>query len=105
VTGGPLSVETDLPLSAIANRTGFSHVEYLGFPARFAANPDYCTRESGLARGLAHYEDRPIDLYEAFARYVAFGNRLEISDWAGVLGADGDLQGLRDQTATMLRRP
>jgi arylsulfatase A-like enzyme len=54
--------------------------------AGFAANLDYCTRESGLARGFAHYEDYPIDLYEVFARYVALGNRLEISDWAGVLG-------------------
>jgi hypothetical protein len=94
-----------LPLSAIANRTGFFHVENLGFPAGFAANLDYCTRESGLARGLAHYKDFPIDVYEAFARYLALGNRLEISDSAGVLGADGDLQGLRDQTAAMLRRP
>jgi arylsulfatase A-like enzyme len=54
--------------------------------AGFAANLDYCTRESGLARGFAHYEDFPVELYEVFARYVALGNRLEISDWAGVLG-------------------
>jgi hypothetical protein len=27
-----------------------------------------------------------MDRYEAFARYVALGNRLEISDRAGVLG-------------------
>jgi arylsulfatase A-like enzyme len=54
--------------------------------AGFAANLDYCTRESGLARGFAHYEDFPSDLYEVFARYVALGNRLEISDWAGVVG-------------------
>jgi arylsulfatase A-like enzyme len=54
--------------------------------AGFAANLDYCTRESGLARGFAHYEDFPVELYEVFARYVALGSRLEISDWAGVLG-------------------
>ncbi len=54
--------------------------------AGFAANLDYCTRETGLARGFAHYEDFPIDLYDAFTRYVALGNRLEISEWACVLG-------------------
>jgi arylsulfatase A-like enzyme len=54
--------------------------------AGFAANLDYCNRETGLARGFAHYEDFPIGLYEAFTRYVALGNRLEISDWGCVLG-------------------
>ena len=54
--------------------------------AGFAANLDYCSRETGLARGFAHYEDFPIDLYEAFTRYVALGNRLEVSDWACALG-------------------
>jgi arylsulfatase A-like enzyme len=50
--------------------------------AGFAANLDYCSRETGLARGFAQYEDYPIELYDAFARYVALGSRLEISDWA-----------------------
>ena len=54
--------------------------------AGFAANLDYCNRETGLARGFAHYEDYPIDLYEALSRYVALGNRLEVSDWACTLG-------------------
>ena len=55
--------------------------------AGFAANLDYCTREAGLARGFAHFEDFPLELYDTFARYIALGNRLEeISDWACVLG-------------------
>ncbi len=53
--------------------------------AGFAANLDYCTRETGLARGFAHYEDFPLEVYDTFARYIALGNRLEISDWACVL--------------------
>ena len=53
--------------------------------AGFAANLDYCTRETGLARGFAHYEDFPIDVYDAFSRYVALGHRIEISSWALVL--------------------
>jgi arylsulfatase A-like enzyme len=54
--------------------------------AGFAANLDYCNRESGLARGFAHFEDYPINLYEALSRYLALGNRLEVSDWACTLG-------------------
>ena len=61
--------------------------------AGFAANLDYCTRETGLARGFAHYEDFPIDLYDVFTRYVALGNRLEISDWAVCPGqAPGEMR-------------
>jgi arylsulfatase A-like enzyme len=63
--------------------------EYLGShgydTAGFAANLDYCNRETGLARGFAHYEDFPLDIYDAFARYVALGHRIEISSWAFVL--------------------
>ena len=47
--------------------------------AGFAANLDYCSRETGLARGFAHYEDFPIDVYDVFTRYVALGHRIEIS--------------------------
>jgi arylsulfatase A-like enzyme len=54
--------------------------------AGFAANLDYCNRQTGLARGFAHYEDFPINFYETFSRYVALGHRLEISDWACTLG-------------------
>ena len=43
--------------------------EYLGAQgydtAGFAANVDYCSRETGLARGFVHYEDYPINLHEA----------------------------------------
>ncbi len=56
--------------------------EYLGGhgydTAGFVANLDYCSRETGLARGFAHYEDYPIELYDTFARYVGLGPRLEI---------------------------
>ena len=50
--------------------------------AGFAANLDYCSRETGLGRGMVHYEDFPIDVYDAFTRYVALGHRIEISSWA-----------------------
>jgi arylsulfatase A-like enzyme len=53
--------------------------------AGFAANLEYCSRETGLARGFAHYEDFPIDVYDAFSRYVALGHRIEISSWIFVL--------------------
>jgi arylsulfatase A-like enzyme len=53
--------------------------------AGFAANLDYCSRETGLARGFAHYEDFPLDVYDAFSRYVALGHRMEISSWALLL--------------------
>jgi len=54
--------------------------------AGFAANLEYCSRETGLARGFAHYEDYPIDLFDTFNRYVALGRRLELADWACALG-------------------
>jgi arylsulfatase A-like enzyme len=50
--------------------------------AGFAANVDYCSRETGLGRGMAHYEDFPLDAYDAFSRYVALGHRIEVSTWA-----------------------
>ena len=53
--------------------------------AGFAANLDYCIRETGLARGMSHYEDFPLDAFDAFTRYVALGHRLEVSSWALVL--------------------
>ncbi len=54
--------------------------------AGFVANIDYCSRETGLARGFAHYEDYPLSLYEALARDIALGNALDLSDWTGGLG-------------------
>ncbi len=58
--------------------------------AGFVANLDYCARETGLGRGMMHYEDFPIDVYDAFGRYVALGHRLEISTWAFIF--DGFLE-------------
>jgi len=55
--------------------------------AGFVANLDYCNRQTGLARGFAHYEDYPIELYDVFTRYVAFGSRTDVLDAACVLGA------------------
>jgi arylsulfatase A-like enzyme len=49
--------------------------------AGFVANLDYCGRESGLARGFAHYDDFPINLAEVFTRYIGLGLRLEIPVW------------------------
>jgi arylsulfatase A-like enzyme len=46
--------------------------------AGFVANLDYCGRETGLARGFAHYEDYPLTPWDIFTRYVALGNRI---DW------------------------
>jgi arylsulfatase A-like enzyme len=53
--------------------------------AGFVANLDYCSRETGLARGFARYEDFPIAVYDIFTRYVALSRRIEISSWALVL--------------------
>lgn len=63
--------------------------EYLGDcgydTAGFVANLDYCSRETGLARGFAHYEDYPIELFDTVARYTGLGHRLEVAAWAGAL--------------------
>jgi arylsulfatase A-like enzyme len=72
-------VREDVP--TLAECLAFSGYETAGF----AANLDYCSRETGLARGFAHYEDFSIDVYDAFSRYVALGHRLEIYSWASVL--------------------
>ena len=64
--------------------------EYLGAQgydtAGFAANVDYCSRETGLARGFVHYEDYPINLHEALIRDTGLGRYLDLTDWAGALG-------------------
>jgi arylsulfatase A-like enzyme len=54
--------------------------------AGFVANVDYCSRETGLARGFAHYEDYPVDLREALVRDIGLGHALDLSDWTGALG-------------------
>src|SRR5262249_7622108 len=45
--------------------------------AGFVANLDYCSRETGLARGFAHYEDYPMSAWEVFSRYVGLGRRVD----------------------------
>jgi arylsulfatase A-like enzyme len=55
--------------------------------AGFAANLDYCSRETGLARGFAHYEDYPIDVFDAFIRNVALMHRVDFYSWAFVVDA------------------
>ncbi len=55
--------------------------------AGFAANLDFCGRETGLARGFAHYEAFPFELYDAFTRYIALGHALDIPEWFGVFAS------------------
>ena len=59
-------------------RTLAEHLATRGYDtAGFVANLDYCGRETGLARGFAHYEDYPINPWETFSRYLALGLRLK----------------------------
>ncbi len=53
--------------------------------AGFVANLDYCGRETGLARGFAHYEDFPLSVFDTFTRYVALGRRIDVSSWVSYL--------------------
>ena len=53
--------------------------------AGFVANLDYCGRETGLARGFAHYEDFPLSVFDIFTRYVALGRRIDVSSWVSYL--------------------
>ncbi len=55
--------------------------------AGFVANLDYCGRETGLARGFAHYEDHPLDPWDIFTRYLALGRRMEVITWAFALNS------------------
>ncbi len=63
--------------------------EYLaahGFDtAGFVANLDYCSRETGLNRGFAHYEDYPIELRDIFTRYIGLGSRIDLLTPASVI--------------------
>ena len=63
--------------------------EYLGSKgydtAGFVANLDYCSRETGLSRGFAHFEDYLIAFDDVFTRYLALGNRLDLLTPASVL--------------------
>lgn len=53
--------------------------------AGFVANLDYCSRETGLGRGFAHYEDYPLGVWEIFTRYVGLGRRGDLFSFAMVL--------------------
>ena len=53
--------------------------------AGFVANLDYCSRETGLSRGFAHYEDYPIELQDILTRYIGIGSRLDLLTPASVL--------------------
>ncbi len=54
--------------------------------AGFVANLDYCMRETGLARGFAHYEDFPLSLFAIHSpRYVALGRRIDVPTWASAI--------------------
>jgi arylsulfatase A-like enzyme len=72
-------LRTDVPTLA-------EHLDTLGYDtAGFVSNLDYSSRESGLARGFAHYDDFPIEPYDTFVRYVGLGHRLEVPAWACTL--------------------
>src|SRR5262249_55713586 len=42
-------------------------------------------RETGLARGFAHYEDYPLSLFDTFTRGVAIGRRIDVPSAASAL--------------------
>jgi arylsulfatase A-like enzyme len=53
--------------------------------AGFVANLDYCSRETGLSRGFAHYEDYPIEFWDVFTRYIGIGGRIDLLTPASVI--------------------
>jgi hypothetical protein len=53
--------------------------------AGFVANLDYCSAETGLARGFAHYEDYPLSLFDTLTRGVAMGRRIDVPSSASAL--------------------
>jgi arylsulfatase A-like enzyme len=53
--------------------------------AGFIANLDYCSRETGLSRGFAHYEDYPLELWDVFTRYIGIGSRIDLLTPASVI--------------------
>jgi arylsulfatase A-like enzyme len=63
--------------------------EYLGAhgydTAGFVGNLDYCSRETGLNRGFAHFEDYPLELWDIFSRYTGIGSRLDVITPASVI--------------------
>jgi arylsulfatase A-like enzyme len=62
------------------------HLATMGYDtAGFVANLDYCSRETGLARGFAHYEDYPLNAWEIFTRYVGLGRRIDLFSMAFII--------------------
>ena len=57
--------------------------------AGFVANLDYCSRETGLARGFAHYEDFPLSL----VRYLHPLHRARAADRSLLVGVCHRLTG------------
>ena len=63
--------------------------------AGFVANLDYLGRETGVARGFAHYDDYPITVRDVFTRYIGLGRKLDTFSiamlvdklWGGRTGA------------------
>src|ERR1700733_12720902 len=55
--------------------------------AGFAANLDFCSRETGLARRFTQYEDYTIDVIRAFISNVALTHRVDFYSWAFVVDA------------------
>lgn len=45
--------------------------------AGFVANLDYLGRETGVARGFAHFDDYPFTAREVFTRYIGLGRKLD----------------------------
>jgi arylsulfatase A-like enzyme len=80
-----LTADWQVPLDA----TYPTLAEYLGAhgydTAGFVANLDYCSRETGLSRGFAHYEDYPIELWDICTRYLGLGSRIDFLTPASVL--------------------
>jgi arylsulfatase A-like enzyme len=71
------------------DRTHPTLAEYLaahGYDtAGFVANLDYCSRETGLSRGFAHYNDYPVELSDVLTRYIALGSRFDLLTPASVI--------------------
>ncbi len=80
-----LTADWQVPLDA----TYPTLAEYLGAhgydTAGFVANLDYCSRETGLSRGFAHYEDYPIEPWDVFTRYLGLGSRIDFLTPASVI--------------------
>jgi arylsulfatase A-like enzyme len=79
--------------------------------AGFAANPYYCSAETGLARGFAHYEDLPLTAWSLLGRTVPgkwilvnvlYGGNAYAQKWARLQSRDA--RSLNDAFLDWLRR-